>query len=407
MAGPEQIQSTIRRYIAAFNARDLDTLVSLYAADARVEDPIGSPPHQGADEIRAFYERFRNHRSSLHLTGEIRAAESAAAFSFMVIMGQEPDTQIVEVTDTFAFDSSGRIKEMRAFWGVGNVHHLNSMTREFRKRLPLSMVGRVALVTGGGSGMGQAAAVEFARQGASVVVAGRREEPCRQTLKMIQSLGGQGLAIATDVTIESQVEALVAATLAKYARLDYVSNTAGWAHAPTFLIDTSLEQYEAAQAANARGVFLCMKHQIRAMLKAGHGGAIVNVTSDAAFGGFPLYSDYAAAKHAATGLTRSAALEYAKDGIRINSLAPGPISTPMLKEADAESLRPLVPAGRIGTPQEVADAIVWLCSEQASFIYGQVLQVDGALGGVSCVAQGLPIPPRVDRTGAGKDPLSV
>lgn len=378
----------VQRYFTRYNAGDLNGVLSLFADEAILEDPVGSVPVQGLASIRAFYQEFLKSKAYLRLAGPVRTTGSAIAFSFSALIGKGKDAMIASVVETWLLDDQGRIKEMRAFFDQGDMRPVPPKDGTSRKYEELPFFGQVALVTGGGSGIGQATAFEFARQGADVVVTGRRESACKETVGLIEAIGGRALAIPGDATDEAQVKAAVAGTLEAFGKLDHAVNTAGLSHTPTFLADLSLEQYEATLAANARSIFLCMKHQIKAMLASGNGGSIVNVTSDAAIGGLAMLSDYSAAKHAGTGLSRTAALEYARDGIRINSCAPGPVKTPMLDsiEGTEEPLRAMMLTGRIGRPEEIADTIVWLCSDRASFVYGQVLQVDGGLGGVSCVA---------------------
>jgi len=237
----------------------------------------------------------------------------------------------------------------------------------------------VALVTGGGSGMGHGIAHRFARDGAKVVVVGRTKEKIDQTVAEIRAAGGTALSCVADVAKEDDVRRMVETTVSEFGRLDFAANTAGVAQIPQLLHELSLAEYEEDFAVNARGVFLCMKYQIAAMLNNG-GGSIVNVTSGSAIGGLAYFSAYCAAKHAAAGLTRTAALEYATKGIRINSVAPGAIATPMLMRNDDAALNPMrncIPMQRFGTEEEIAAATVWLCSDEASYITGQILPVEG------------------------------
>lgn len=242
-----------------------------------------------------------------------------------------------------------------------------------------ALVGGVAIVTGAGSGMGREISLRFAQEGARVVVAGRTRETIEETVSQIRAAGGQGTACVADVSVEDDVRRMVGVALTEYGRLDFAANVAGVAHEPKLLHELSLQEFEDDHAVNSRGVFLCMKHQILAMLDNG-GGAIVNVTSGSAIAGFAYFSAYCAAKHAATGLTRSAALEYADKGIRVNSVAPGAITTPMLLRNSTSVLEPTrrsIPMKRFGTVDEIAAATVWLCSDQASYVTGQVLPVEG------------------------------
>jgi len=243
------------------------------------------------------------------------------------------------------------------------------------------LLGKVALVTGGTSGIGRAAALALARAGAKVVVAGRRKDEGLQTVKLIEAARGNAIFVAADVTVADQVKNLVDRTVATYGRLDLAFNNAGIENSAVRPI---AEQDDADVArvldVNVKGVYLAMKYEITAMLRTG-GGAIVNTSSIAGQVGFPGAASYAASKHAVNGLTRSVALEYAKQGVRVNAVAPGAVQTDMLdrftESVPREMLTSMHPMGRIGTAQEIADAVVWLLSPQAAFLTGQVLPIDG------------------------------
>ena len=237
----------------------------------------------------------------------------------------------------------------------------------------------VAIVTGGGSGMGLGIARRFAELGTKVVVVGRTAGKIEEVAAAICRAGGEAIACTADVSREEDVVHMVDTALSRFGRLDFAANVAGTAHAPKLLHTLSLQEFEDDHAVNSRGVFLSMKYQIPAMIQSG-GGSIVNVTSGSALGGFAYFSAYCAAKHAAAGLTRSAALEYADKGIRVNSVAPGAIATPMLQRNPAaitEPIRTSIPMQRFGTMDEIAAATVWLCSDESSYVTGQILPVEG------------------------------
>ena len=246
-----------------------------------------------------------------------------------------------------------------------------------------TFANKVALVTGATSGIGRATAIAFAREGAKVVISGRREKEGSETIGIIEKAGGKATFVRSDVTNESDVAALVAKTLAAYGRLDAAFNNAGIEGTVGPIHEQTVENYHQTMNANVLGVFLSLKHEIPAMLKNG-GGAIVNTSSVAGIRGFPGAALYTASKHAVAGLTKSAALEYAAQGIRINAVLPGLIETPMLDRfkagigADAAKLLAAgQPNGRMGRPDEIASAVLWLCSDAASFVIGQLLVVDG------------------------------
>lgn len=237
----------------------------------------------------------------------------------------------------------------------------------------------VAIVTGGGSGMGRGVALRFGSLGTKVVVVGRSRDNIEETVALVRANGGEARSCLADVSVEEDAVRMVDFALQHYGRLDFAANVAGVAANPKPLHEMSLAEFEEDHAVNSRGVFLGMKYQIPAMLKSG-GGSIVNVTSGAAFGGLAYFSAYTAAKHAALGLTRVAALEYADQGIRVNSVAPGAIATPMLMRNEDEVLAPMrmsIPMKRFGTEDEIAAATVWLCSDDSSYVTGQVLPVEG------------------------------
>ena len=246
------------------------------------------------------------------------------------------------------------------------------------------MEDKVALVTGGGSGIGRASALAFAQSGAKVVISGRREKEGFETVALIKKTGGQGTFIRTDVSKEAEVEALVSQTLGNYGRLDAAFNNAGIeGEVGKQTHEQSIENYRAVMDTNVLGVLLAMKHEIAAMLKNG-GGAIVNNASVGGLVGFPGVSVYVASKHAVLGLTKTAALEYARQGIRVNAVSPGGIETPMLHRFTGgpgtdffNQLAGLHPIGRLGRPEEIAEAVLWLCSEKASFVTGLSLTADG------------------------------
>jgi NAD(P)-dependent dehydrogenase (short-subunit alcohol dehydrogenase family) len=244
---------------------------------------------------------------------------------------------------------------------------------------------KVALITGAGSGIGRAVALAFAQGGASVVVADRNEAGAAETVALVTEAGGKAVAVIADVSQEADVEAMVAAAVAHYGRLDCAVNNAaisGW-QSPLHTLST--EQFDAVIATNLRSVFLCLKYEIAQMLKNG-GGSIVNMASIAGLVAAANLPHYAASKHGVIGLTKVAAVDYATQGIRVNAVAPGVIVTPMTTNytaGDEAAVRQLFanihPMQRVGEVNEVAQAIVWLCSPHASFVTGTVLPVDGGL----------------------------
>lgn len=242
--------------------------------------------------------------------------------------------------------------------------------------------GKVALVTGGGTGIGRATALAFARGGARVVVAGRRVEEGEGAVRAIREAGGEATFVAADVTDEAAVRGLVEATVAAYGRLDIAFNNAGNIGQPGPLVDLSAAGFAHTIAGNLTSVWLSMKYEIPAMLARG-GGSIVNNASNLGHIGMANMAAYAAAKHGVVGLTRAAALEYAARGVRINAVSPGSIETPMGEQAFGSienyrrAMAPNHPVGRIGLPEEVASAVLYLSSGGAGFITGQALLVDG------------------------------
>jgi len=246
----------------------------------------------------------------------------------------------------------------------------------------MDMHGKVALVTGGSSGIGKATALAFARRGAKVVIASRGQEQGEAVVAEIKALGGEARWIQTDVSRAEQVEALVRGTIEAYGRLDYAFNNGGSGGEGGWLVDVQEADWDFTIDTYLKSVWLCMKFELIEMLKQGS-GAIVNNSSVDGQRAFPWNPVYSAAKHGVLGLTKSAAMQYADKGIRINAICPGWIRTPpvedMLKHnPDAEKgMLMHQPIGRFGKPEEVAEAVVWLCSDSASLIVGTALSVDG------------------------------
>jgi NAD(P)-dependent dehydrogenase (short-subunit alcohol dehydrogenase family) len=242
--------------------------------------------------------------------------------------------------------------------------------------------GKVALVTGAGSGIGRATAQAFARVGAKVVIADVVPLGGEETVRLIEAEGGEATFIKTDVSKAAEVEALVQKAVETYGHLDYAHNNAGIEGAQASTVDCTEDCWDRTIDINLKGVWLCMKYEIPEMLK-NHGGAIVNTSSVAGLVGFANLPAYTATKHGVAGLTKVAALEFAKQGVRVNAVCPGVIRTPMIERFTADNPEAEAqftagePIGRLGTPEEIAKAVVWLCSDEASFVTGAAIPVDG------------------------------
>ena len=248
--------------------------------------------------------------------------------------------------------------------------------------MPGCVEGKVALITGGASGIGRATALTFAREGAKLVIADMNEDGGQQTVHLITEKGGEAIFVRTDVSTAVEVQALISTAVETYGRLDCAHNNAGISGGGRALTAEYAEDtWHQVIAVNLTGVWFCMKYEIPQMLSQGS-GAIVNTASVAGLIGGRGLAAYVASKHGVVGLTKTAALEYAQQGIRVNCVCPGVIHTPMTERAwsDPERRAQIIamePLGRIGNPEEIAEAVVWLCSDAASFVTGHAMSVDG------------------------------
>jgi NAD(P)-dependent dehydrogenase (short-subunit alcohol dehydrogenase family) len=244
--------------------------------------------------------------------------------------------------------------------------------------------GKSALITGGGGGIGRATALAFAREGARVAVADLIDKTARETVALVNAAGGQAISLAGDVTQDADVRAMTEAVISSYGRLDCAFNNAGIAGwqvdaAGKKTAEWSEEAFDRMIAVNLKGVWLCMRYELPQMQTQG-GGVIVNTGSIAGLAGLPTSSAYVAAKHGVIGLTKTAALEYAEANIRVNAVCPGFIKTRMTEDTmrrRGEAILGQVPFGRMGNPEEIAEMVVWLCSERASYVSGAAYNVDG------------------------------
>ena len=245
-----------------------------------------------------------------------------------------------------------------------------------------TLAGKVALVTGGSSGIGRATAIKFGQRGAKVVVAARREKEGNETVDMIKRAGGEGTFVQTDVRVTSQVENMVNQTVKKYGRLDIAFNNAGVGGIMARLIRTTEEVFDEVVDTNFKGVWLSMKYEIPVMLKQG-GGIIINNSSIAGVSTAERLSVYSGSKHAVVGLSNAAAHEYGGDNIRIVAICPGWIKTRMTEELRAskyaDAFRDSIPLKRWGEPEEVADMVIWLASDAASFVTGGAFTISGGM----------------------------
>ena len=239
---------------------------------------------------------------------------------------------------------------------------------------------KVAIVTGGSFGIGRATCLAFAKKGAKVVIADWVEDA--ETLNAVKTLGGEAIFIKCDVSKTEDVKAMIEKTIATFGRLDYAFNNAGIEGNSGTTQECTEENWDKTIGVNLKGIWLCMKHEIPEMLKQGR-GVIINCASIAGLVGFPGLPAYVASKHGIVGLTKTTALEYAKSGIRVNAVCPGAIKTAMIdritgnKKEVEEQFAGMEPIGRLGQPEEVANAVLWLCSDEASFITGHAMAVDG------------------------------
>ena len=244
---------------------------------------------------------------------------------------------------------------------------------------PDRFTGRVALVTGAASGIGQATAVAFAREGARVAILDRTADALQATAEAVRAAGGEGLVLACDIARSEQVEAAIAETVATFGRLDIAFNNAGVENVAAPVAEIALADWDRILDINLRGTFVCMKHEIAQMLSQG-GGVIVNTASGAGIRGVAGGASYAASKHAVIGLTKSAALDYATANIRVNVVLPGNIATPMMDRftgGDIQKAIDLEPVGRLGRPEEIAEAVLWMSADLGAFVTGAAISVDG------------------------------
>jgi NAD(P)-dependent dehydrogenase (short-subunit alcohol dehydrogenase family) len=264
------------------------------------------------------------------------------------------------------------------FTGDVNMMPTSNARSESDVLRPRLLEGKVALVLGASRGIGAASARALALAGARVVAAARDEEALAAVVDGMRTSGGEACAVRADVRDAAQVEAAVGAAISAYGRLDVAFNNAGSGHFPARFADLTLEDFDESMSVNLRGTLVAMKHEIAAMLE--RGGSIVNMSSTAGLSGARGMGAYAAAKHAVLGATKSAALDYAAQNIRVNAVAPGPILTDRIRALPEERRIPItraVPMARIGLPEEVAATVVWLSSDAASFVTGAVVPIDG------------------------------
>ncbi len=253
-----------------------------------------------------------------------------------------------------------------------------------RARRAGDLEGKVAVVTGGASGIGAATVRLLSARGAAVVIADVDARSGEALAVEVDAAGGTAWSMVVDVTDPEQVEALVAAAVDGFGGLDIAVNNAGTSGSYSSLTEHSLAEWDRTLAVNLTGVFVCLRAEVPALLARG-GGVIVNTASDAGLMGFAGLPAYVASKHGVVGLTKSVALEYARKGIRVNAVCPGSVNTPMLEgfvggdQAALEGMGKVTPMGRLGTPDEVAEAIVWLCSDASSYVTGAVVTVDGGV----------------------------
>jgi len=240
-------------------------------------------------------------------------------------------------------------------------------------------IGKVAFVTGAAGGIGRATAAAFAAEGARVAILDRTQDALRQTAEAIRAAGGEVLTIACDVSKPDEVEAAIARIVETFGRLDIAFNNAGVENKAAPVAEIELEEWDRILGINLRGTFVCMKHELAQMVRQGS-GVVVNTSSGAGIRGVAGGAAYAASKHAIIGLTKSAALDYAKSNIRVNAILPGNIETPMMDRftgGDLQKAIDLEPVGRLGKPEEIADAVLWMSADLGAFVTGAAISVDG------------------------------